>query len=35
MADPPKTQEQIFEENRKLQQQIDRERQKYGYRMTT
>lgn len=35
MADPPKTQEQIMEDNRKLQQQIDKERKMYGYRMTT
>lgn len=32
-ADPPKTREQIMEENRKLQEQIDKERKKYGYRM--
>ena len=35
MADPPKTREQILEANRKLQEQIDRERKIYGYRMTT
>ena len=34
MADPPKTREQIFEENRKLQEQIDRERKVFGYRMS-
>jgi protein SCO1/2 len=34
MADPPKTREQILEANRKLQEQIDRERKIYGYRMT-
>ncbi len=33
-ADPPKTHEQIMEANRKLQEQIDRERKKFGYRMT-
>jgi protein SCO1 len=31
-ADPPKTFEQQREENRKLQQQIDKERELYGYR---
>jgi len=35
MADPPKTQEQIMEDNRKLQLQIDKERKIYGYRYTT
>jgi protein SCO1/2 len=34
LADPPKTREQILEENRKLQERIDRERKEYGYRMT-
>jgi protein SCO1/2 len=34
MADPPKTHAQVLEENRKLQEQIDRERKMYGYRMT-
>jgi protein SCO1 len=33
-ADPPKSQEQIFEENKKLQEQINKERKRYGYRMT-
>jgi protein SCO1/2 len=32
-ADPPKTREQILEENRKLQEQIDKERKMFGYRM--
>lgn len=32
-ADPPKTREQIMEENRKLQEQIDKERKMFGYRM--
>lgn len=32
-ADPPKTREQLMEENRRLQEQIDKERKKYGYRM--
>lgn len=32
-ADPPKTREQIMEENRKLQEQIDKERLMFGYRM--
>ncbi|HXU37978.1 MAG TPA: SCO family protein [Blastocatellia bacterium] len=32
-ADPPKTREQIMEENRKLQEQIDKERRMFGYRM--
>lgn len=32
-ADPPKTREQILEENRKLQEQIDKERRMFGYRM--
>jgi protein SCO1 len=32
-ADPPKTREQILEENRKLQEQIDREHKMFGYRM--
>jgi protein SCO1/2 len=31
-ADPPKTREQILEENRKLQEKIDKERRVYGYR---
>jgi hypothetical protein len=35
MADPPRTREQILEDNLKLQRQIDRERKVYGYRMTT
>ena len=35
LADPPKTREQIFEENRKLQERIDKERKMFGYRMTT
>ncbi|HEX5732377.1 MAG TPA: SCO family protein [Blastocatellia bacterium] len=34
MANPPMTQEQIFEENKKLQERIDKERRIYGYRMT-
>ncbi len=34
MADPPKTHEQVLEENRKLQERIDKERKIYGYRMT-
>ncbi|MEW6213079.1 MAG: SCO family protein [Acidobacteriota bacterium] len=33
-ADPPKTREQIMEENRKLQEQINKERKVYGYRKT-
>ena len=33
-ADPPKSREQILEENRKLQEQINRERKMYGYRKT-
>jgi protein SCO1/2 len=32
-ADPPKSQEQVMEENRKLQEQINRERKMFGYRM--
>lgn len=32
-ADPPKTRQQIMEENRKLQEQIDKERKIFGYRM--
>ncbi len=32
-ADPPKTREQMLEENRKLQEQIDKEHKVYGYRM--
>lgn len=32
-ADPPKSHEQILEENRKLQEQIDKERKIFGYRM--
>jgi protein SCO1/2 len=32
-ADPPKTREQILEENRKLQERIDQEHQMFGYRM--
>jgi len=32
-ADPPKTREQIMEENKKLQEQIDKERRMFGYRM--
>lgn len=35
LANPPKTREQIFEENKKLQEQIDKERKMFGYRMTT
>ncbi len=31
-ADPPKTREQILEENRKLQEKIDKEVKTYGYR---
>lgn len=34
LADPPKTREQILEENRKLQERIDKERKMFGYRMT-
>src|ERR1044072_2301994 len=34
-ADPPKTREQMLEENRKLQEQIDKEHKMFGYRMTT
>jgi protein SCO1/2 len=34
-ADPPKTREQILEENRKLQERIDKEHKMFGYRMTT
>lgn len=34
MADPEKTMEQVIEENKKLQERIDRERKIYGYRMT-
>ena len=33
-ADPPKTREQIIEDNKKLQEQIDKERRMYGYRKT-
>ncbi len=33
-ADPPKTRQQIMEDNKKLQEQIDRERRMYGYRKT-
>ena len=35
LANPPKTREQILEENRKLQERIDKERKMFGYRMTT
>jgi protein SCO1 len=35
MADPPKTREQIMEENKRLQEQIDKERKMFGYRYTT
>jgi hypothetical protein len=31
---PPKTREQRIEENRKLQEKIDKERRIYGYRKT-
>lgn len=31
-ADPPKSLEQVMQENRKLQEQIDRERKMFGYR---
>ena len=34
MANPPRTREQILEDNKKLQERIDRERRIYGYRMT-
>lgn len=34
MANPPRTQEQILEDNKKLQERIDKERKIYGYRMT-
>ena len=34
-ADPPKSREQILEENRKLQERIDKEHKMFGYRMTT
>jgi protein SCO1/2 len=34
LADPPKTRKQILEENRKLQERIDKERKVFGYRMT-
>ena len=34
-ADPPKSFEQMVEENKKLQERINRERKIYGYRMTT
>lgn len=34
MADPPRTHEQILEDNKKLQEQIDKERKIFGYRMT-
>jgi len=33
-ADPPKSQEQVLEENKKLQEQIDKERRMHGYRKT-
>ena len=33
-ADPPKTRQQIIEDNKKLQEQIDKERRMYGYRKT-
>jgi protein SCO1/2 len=33
-ANPPKTPEQVIEENRKLQEKIDKERKMYGYRKT-
>jgi protein SCO1/2 len=31
-ADPPKSREQVMEENKKLQEKIDKERKTYGYR---
>jgi protein SCO1/2 len=34
-ADPPKTREQIMEENRKLQERIDQEHAMFGYRMNS
>jgi len=33
-ADPPKSREQVLEENKKLQEKIDREHKMYGYRKT-
>jgi protein SCO1/2 len=33
-ADPPKSRQQILEDNKKLQEQINRERKMYGYRKT-
>lgn len=33
-ANPPKSRQQILEDNKKLQEQIDRERKMYGYRKT-
>jgi protein SCO1 len=33
-AGPPQSEQQIMEENRKLQEQINKERRMYGYRMT-
>jgi protein SCO1/2 len=33
-ADPPKTREQIMEDNKKLQERIDKEHKMFGYRMT-
>lgn len=35
LADPPKTPEQLFEENLKKQQRIDAERKAFGYRMSS
>jgi len=35
LADPPKTREQILEENRKLQERIDKDRKMFGYRMNS
>jgi protein SCO1/2 len=34
-ANPPKSFEQMVEENKKLQERINKERKQYGYRMTT
>jgi protein SCO1/2 len=34
-ADPPKSDEQIMEENKKLQERINKERKMYGYRMNS
>lgn len=33
-ADPPKSREQVIEDNRKLQEKIDQERRMYGFRKT-